>query len=569
MKKKLLIIGIVIGILLIGFVFLFPIYNNLMKNRLDNNPKLNKIAQESFDEVIAGYQKALDYPSNMIDILNLDVFDMEGCMSDYNQDEGSCTVQYAYYDLNSDGIDELIIGNNVYNDILITNIYYYDGSSAKSLLGGFWYRNSVTIYENGKFIVHGANGACCGTNSYYGNIKSIENNVDNWNDFGLVLEYEYDVEQGKHSYMKFDKNHQQTNISEKEFNKLSDSFNDKVDYKKWDWKELTSNQDVKVDDKYKVYDYLYIVEQNLFVKGKAVNEEYSDERIMKNDLKTLYPKLYNVADRIKYNMSRCIQASAQTNGQYKCEVDTSTYVYPMIYQYPAEGTSSKAGLTEYYFTTANIYYDTDDDGYVDQAGKGIFVAPIDQFNEKVGQLLSDGTIIQNDSKTNNISNTTTGSGNTNNSSNTTTGSNNTDSSSNTTTGSNNTNSSSNTTMDSNNTGNSSNTTNQNNVDDSPVDRPTKKYLYKLVFNNFGKYYKDNFGDNGYTKNSIITFYIDGECVTDTKVDDIELRPAGSYSIYSKELSGIVNFDLYIDNKKVDTISVNVDEKMQANWIYMD
>lgn len=559
MKKKLLIIGIVIGVLLIGFVFLLPIFYNLMNNRLDNNPELNKIAQESFDEVIAGYQKALDYPSNMIDILNLDVFDMEGCMSDYNQDEGSCTVQYAFYDLNSDGVDELIIGNNIYNDILITNIYYYDGSSAKSLLGGFWYRNSVTIYDNGKFIVHGANGACCGTNSYYGNIKSIENNVDNWNDFGLVLEYEYDVEQGIHSYMKFDKNHQQTNISEKEFNKLTESFNDKVDYKKWDWKELTSNQDVKVDDKYKVYDYLYIVEQNLFVKGKAVNEEYSDERIMKIDLKTLYPKLYNVADRIKYNMSRCVQASSQTNGQYKCEVDTSTYVYPMIYQYPAEGTSSKAGLTEYYFKTTNIYYDTDDDGYVDQADKGIFVAPIDQFNEKVGQLLSDGTIIQNDSKTNNE----------NSDKNNTTGSNNTDSSSNTTTGSNNTNSSSNTTMDSNNTGNSSNTTNQNNVDDSPVDRPTKKYLYKLVFNNFGKYYKDNFGDNGYTKNSIITFYIDGECVTDTKVDDIELRPAGSYTIYSKELSGLVNFELYIDNKKVDTISVNVDEKMQTNWIYMD
>ena len=543
MKKKLLIIGIVIGVLLIGFVFLLPIFYNLMNNRLDNNPELNKIAQESFDEVIAGYQKALDYPSNMIDILNLDVFDMEGCMSDYNQDEGSCTVQYAFYDLNSDGVDELIIGNNIYNDILITNIYYYDGSSAKSLLGGFWYRNSVTIYDNGKFIVHGANGACCGTNSYYGNIKSIENNVDNWNDFGLVLEYEYDVEQGIHSYMKFDKNHQQTNISEKEFNKLTESFNDKVDYKKWDWKELTSNQDVKVDDKYKVYDYFYIAEQDLFVKGKAVNEDYSSERIMKSDLKTLYPKLYNVADRIKYNMSRCIQASAQTNGQYKCEVDTSTYVYPMIYQYPAEGTSSKAGLTEYYFKTANIYYDTDDDGYVDQAGKGIFVAPIDQFNEKVGQLLSDGTIIQNDSKTNNISNTTTGS--------------------------NNTDSSSNTTMDSNNTGNSSNTTNQNNVDDSQVDKPTKKYLYKLVFNNFDKYYKDNFGNTGYTNKSIITFYIDGECVTDTKVDDIELRPAGSYSIYSKELSGLVNIDLYIDNKKVDTISVNVDEKMQANWIYMD
>lgn len=482
MKKKLLIIGIVIGILLIGFVFLFPIYNNLTNNRLDNNPELNKIAHESYSKIIEKYQKAIDYPPNMVDVLELDVG-----LGDYcNHEMGTCDYYYAYYDLKEGGSDELIIravdnqakGTLGYDGVI--DIFYYEpGEGAQSISPG-----------------------------------------------GFLNSDPYDV-----------------------------------DYSEMKWTKLTKSSDFVVDAKYKVYDYLYIVEQDLFVKGKAVNEDYSSERIMKSDLKTLYPKLYNVADRIKYNMSRCVQASAQTNGQYKCEVDTSTYVYPMIYQYPAEGTSSKAGLTEYYFKTANIYYDTDDDGYVDQAGKGIFVAPIDQFNEKVGQLLSDGTIIQNDSKTNNSSNTTTGSNNT------TTGSGNTNNSSNnTTTGSNNTGNNINTTTGSNNT---DNTTNQNNVDDSQVDKPTKKYLYKLVFNNFDKYYKDNFGDTGYTNKSIITFYIDGECVTDTKVDDIELRPAGSYSIYSKELSGLVNFDLYIDNKKVDTISVNVDEKMQANWIYMD
>ena len=468
-KKKLLIIGIVIGVLLIGFVFLFPIFYNLMKNRLGNNPEFKDNIKEetarSFDEIIARYQRLLDYPSNMIDILNLKVNYGDGCL--LHDDGETCNLYYIYYDLNKDEVDELIIGTGRDESyIMIADVFYFDGTAAKRLFGelesvGFWYRNSLSILENGKFVVRGYSGACCGSEKYYGNVKSSNDDVISWNDFGLVLNYEYNVDKGEHSYVKFDKNHQQINISEKEFNKLSDSFNDKVDYNKWDWKKLTKSSDFVVDDKYKVYDYLYIVEQDLFVKGKAVNEEYSDERIMKNDLKTLYPKLYNVADRIKYNMSRCIQASAQTNGQYKCEVDTSTYVYPMIYQYPAEGTSSKSGLTEYYFKTANIYYDTDDDGYVDQAGKGIFVAPIDQFDEKVGQLLLDGTIIQNDSKTNNISNTTTGGGNTNNSSNTTTVSNNTDSSSNTTTGSNN-------------TGNSSNTTNQNNVDDSPVDRPTKK-----------------------------------------------------------------------------------------------
>ena len=386
MKKKLLIIGAVIGILLISFVFLFPIYNNnLMKSRLNNNPEfkadIKKETAKSYDEIIANYQKALDYPYNMVSILNLDVFDMEGCMSEYNQDEGFCTVQYAYYDLNGDGIDELIIGNDMYNDILITNIYYYDGSSAKSLLGGFWYRNSVTIYENGKFIVHGANGACCGINSYYGNIKSIENNVDNWKDFGLVLEYEYDVDQNIHSYMKFDKNHHQTYISEKEFNKSSEYFNDKVDYKKWDWKKLTSNQNVKVDDKYKVKDYIYLTGSDKVVKGIVVTQGFQINYTA-YELATSYPKLYETIIKFATNVTDCY------NQGNKCITSLKTYDYPMKYM---ENTSDLQRPVEWHYvisSTNEVYYDSDNDGYVDTSiERAYIVAPIDEYEKRFGELI--------------------------------------------------------------------------------------------------------------------------------------------------------------------------------------
>lgn len=387
MKKKLLIIGIVIGILLIGFVFLFlfPVYNhNLMNNKLDNPEFKDDMKEEtakSYDEVIAKYQQALDYPYNMFSILNLGINDMESCMSEYNQDGGFCTVQYAYHDLNGDGIDELIIGNNMYDNILITDIYYYDGSSAKSLLGGFWYRNSVTIYENGKFIVHGSGGACCGNDSYYGNTKSIENNVDNWNDFGLVLNYEYDVDQGEHSYMKFDKEHNQTNISEKEFNKLTESFNNKVDYKKWDWTKLTSNQDVKVDDKYKVKDYIYLTDKDKIVQG-IVKVQGFQTNYTAYELAVSYPKLYETIIRFATDVTGCY------NQGKKCTINLSSYEFPMKYM---QETGDLRNPIEWHFvisSTIEVYYDSNNDGYVDTSSKnGYLVAPIDEYNERFGELI--------------------------------------------------------------------------------------------------------------------------------------------------------------------------------------
>lgn len=389
MKKKLLIVIPIIVIVLAAIILLPAINNKKNKQIRMNSPIVDKqVLSSSYDEVINKYQMALDYPYNMIAILNLGVFDMEGCLSDYNQDNGYCTVQYAYHDLNNDGIDELIIANDIYDTILIVDIYYYDGSSVKSLLGGFWFRNNVTLYENGKFIVNGADGASRGTDSYYGNVVSIKEKDDNWNNFGLVAKYEYDLDLGMHTYKKYDKNHNEKLISEKEFNKISEEFNNKVKYDDWEWHKLTENPDVKVDDKYKVSDYFYLVDKDIFVKGKMVTGDYTNSREMKSDLRILYPKLYDVVDKIAYNFSRCVQGSAMTNGQYQCEVDTSSYLYPQKYQYPPEGKSDKAGLTEFFFKQANIYYDTDGDGYVDsKATDAVIVAPIDEYDQKYGKLI--------------------------------------------------------------------------------------------------------------------------------------------------------------------------------------
>lgn len=383
MKKKFAIILPIVFVIIVCVIFVIPTINNKRNQKINTNTEIidKEILSESYGEVINKYQMALDYPYNMFSILNLGINDMEGCMSDYNQDENFCTIQYAYHDLNGDGNDELIIGNNMYNDILITDIYYYDGSSAKSLLGGFWYRNSVTLYGNGKFTVHGSGGACCGTNSYYGNTKSIENNVYNWNDFGLVLEHEYDVEQGKHSYKKFDKDHNAKNISEKEFNELSEAFDNEVDYKKWDWKKLTRNKDVKIDDKYKVKDYIYLTDKDKVVKG-IVKAQGFQTNYTAYELAVSYPKLYETIIKFATDVTECY------NQGKKCTINLKSYEFPMKYM---KETVDLQKPIEWHYVVSSImeaYYDSDNDGYVDSSSKnGYLVAPIDEYNQRFGELV--------------------------------------------------------------------------------------------------------------------------------------------------------------------------------------
>lgn len=370
MKKKLIIIGSFIGVLILCLVLLVPFILNtkLSKNRsgvdstIDNdNIPLEKV-EVSFDEVIAKYQKYLSYPRQTANLL--DIARGTGEAEEF---------LYTFYDLNDDGVDELIIGENTYGYNYIVDIYYSDGISAKSLFpGGFWERCQPDILENGQFSVFGSNGAAAGSTTYYGNVKSPKDKVTNWEDFGKILEYEFEYEQKK--YIKFDKNQNEQTISKKEFDDLVSSLGKSVDTSNWEWKTITKDPSVTADE-FKVYDYFYLVDKDKFVKGISLGGSAvkGNQRIMRTSLATLYPKLFEVAKETAYDMTFSVNTGVQ-------EIDTSTYRYPMYYQY------QDTGNIEFFFTISDIYYDTDGDGYADSKGQGYFVAPIDQYENKYGKL---------------------------------------------------------------------------------------------------------------------------------------------------------------------------------------
>lgn len=380
MKKKLIIIGSILGVLVLCFVLLFPfLMNKRNNNKLMNNSNSNNVTSEelysSFDEIIAKYQKYLSYPRNSAHLLNLNIGVGDFC---YGVDE--CNYRYTYEDLNNDEVDELIIVSDYYSYLYVADIYYFDGMSVKSLYpGGFIVRNQPTILENGQFLVHGSNGAESWVDEYYGNVKSPKEKVTDWEDFGLILEYNF--EHGDETYIKYDENHKSKPISKKEFDELVLSFGKSVDINKWEWQTITKDPNITADE-FKVVDYFYLPDKDKFVKGISLGEKFYSDIIMSRDkLYIQYPKLFNIAKEIGYDMTFCIITSEATNGQHKCEVDLSTYKYPTFYQIQSSGN------WEFFFTSSDIYYDTDEDGYVDSTGNGYFIAPINQYDSKYGPLV--------------------------------------------------------------------------------------------------------------------------------------------------------------------------------------
>ncbi len=372
MKKKLIIIGSFIGVLILCLVLLVPFVLNtkLSKNRpgtdstLDNDNVPSEKVEVSFDEVIAKYQKYLSYPKESAHLLDLNI-----SVGDYCLGADECYYRYVYQDLNNDGIDELVVGSGWNLDYTyIVDIFYSNGTSVKSLYpGGFWNRNSVTLLEDGRFVIHGSGGAESWVDSYYGNIKSPKDRITNWEDFGLLLEYTY--EYGQETFTKYGKT-----VSKKEFDDLVSSLGKSVDTSNWEWKTITKDPSVTADE-FKVYDYFYLVDKDKFVKGISLGGSTvkGNQRIMRTSLATLYPKLFEVAKETAYDMTFSVNTGVQ-------EIDTSTYRYPMYYQY------QDTGNIEFFFTISDIYYDTDGDGYADSKGQGYFVAPIDQYENKYGKL---------------------------------------------------------------------------------------------------------------------------------------------------------------------------------------
>ena len=384
MKKKLIIIGSILGVLVLCFVLLFPFLMNKRKNVLyspDNNIYGNVTVD--YDDIINQYQKYLNY-QNYIEyfgsaktILNLNIIPYSGGYAD--------SYQYALGDLNGDEIDELVIKSvdEDYNDIV--DIYYYDGTSAKRVFGdmqtsGFWGRNRISILGNGQFETFGSDGAGFHTSTYYGNIQDPTSKVSDWSNFGKILEETQEYETT--TYTLFDSATNSKNISKSKFESITNKLGAGLNIDDWDWKTITSTPNFVPDDKYKVYDYFYLIDKDTFVKGISLGEKFYSDIIMSRDkLYIQYPKLFNIAKEIGYDMTFCIITSEATNGQHKCEVDLSTYKYPTFYQIQSSGN------WEFFFISSDIYYDSNNDGYVDSTGIGYFIAPIDQYDSKYGPLV--------------------------------------------------------------------------------------------------------------------------------------------------------------------------------------
>lgn len=71
------------------------------------------------------------------------------------------TLQYAEYDINQDGYDELLIASNSDGYFSIVDIYTTDGENLIRLFGdrSFGYRDNLSILTNGWLYTHGSSGA--------------------------------------------------------------------------------------------------------------------------------------------------------------------------------------------------------------------------------------------------------------------------------------------------------------------------------------------------------------------------------------------------------------------------
>ena len=143
------------------------INNNITENNMENS----KTNEEKYKAVIEEYKTALK-DTNIEEMLDVDqkypyinaIMVIEKIRANKNNDDYNFDIEYAYYDVDKNGTDELIMLAN-YNDnnSEIIDIYSYDSKNNKPLkiiddfsLG---YRAHANIYNNGIIHIQGSSGA--------------------------------------------------------------------------------------------------------------------------------------------------------------------------------------------------------------------------------------------------------------------------------------------------------------------------------------------------------------------------------------------------------------------------
>lgn len=120
---------------------------------------------DAYKNIVDEYRGALITGDARSNTQFLDVNNLGIVLNGYSSEK----IFYGFYDIDSDGIEELVIGQDVSEDIKIMDIYAYDGSMARKLMYDetIAERSPTKIYEDGTIYKYATGGAYNGGAYFY------------------------------------------------------------------------------------------------------------------------------------------------------------------------------------------------------------------------------------------------------------------------------------------------------------------------------------------------------------------------------------------------------------------
>lgn len=137
-------------------------YLDYTKKRADDV----QTVRNAYNKIIQEYREALIIGSSRSNTQFLDVNNLGIALGGYSNER----IFYGFYDIDSDGTEELLIGlNDTDANIRIMDIYVYDGSIARKLMYDetMAERSPTKIYEDGTIYKYGSSGAMQGRAYFY------------------------------------------------------------------------------------------------------------------------------------------------------------------------------------------------------------------------------------------------------------------------------------------------------------------------------------------------------------------------------------------------------------------
>lgn len=122
--------------------------------------------RSAYQKIIEEYREALAVGSSRSNTQFLDVNNLGIALGGYSYER----VFYGFFDIDSDGIEELLIGlNDADSNIRIMDLYAYDGSIARKLMYDetMAERSPINIYEDGTIYKYASDGAMQGRAYFY------------------------------------------------------------------------------------------------------------------------------------------------------------------------------------------------------------------------------------------------------------------------------------------------------------------------------------------------------------------------------------------------------------------